>query len=555
MRLNFTRVSLLLAIGTLFLTACGHKKNVPKQREIVKNIKQLDEAIPENITERLNYIAGNKGVMEDAVPVFRLQALESFYEQHSHQPQWSANGVAGAVIDSMLYYIQHAMDAGLLPAFYHGPQLTAAMRQIRIDSLSRKDAALWARVDVMMTDAFMKMANHLHYGIAPRDSVTLRRDASFTDTTLINMLQQALQQKNIATVLNSLEPVHDGYRALKEQLLDFRQKYDGRAWDTLPQSYTDTTGFRQLLFRRLVQGGYLDTTSQVSDSAALKKGVRAFQKEFNLYPDGVAGKKTLQMLNRSVYDWVVQGALNLDRWRKLPDSLPYRYVMVNVPGYEMQVVDSGQVVLQSRVIVGTPGNRTPLLNSVMTNFVMFPYWRVPYSIVFKEMLPAIKKNINYLDEKNLEVIDRHGNAVDPYTIDWNKLNKTHFPYVLRQIDGMDNSLGIMKFNFMNKYSVYLHDTNTRHLFKNAYRALSHGCIRVQQWDSLAMYLIKDDTLRYNMRDSVQTWLDMQEKKQVSLARRIPIYIRYFSAAVKDDKLLFYEDIYGEDKALRRKMGF
>jgi murein L,D-transpeptidase YcbB/YkuD len=539
-------------IGVCILVACGHKKP-PKQQAIVKNIKQLHEAIPENIAERLAYMADNNGVMEDSVRAFSA-ALQFFYSQHHNAPQWSENGVASVNADTMLLLVQQAMDMGLLPVKYHEKALSAAMRQVKTDSNARKDAALWARIDVMMSDAFMKMASHLHFGVAPRDSITLRTDSVFTDLTLAGMLQQALQQKNIGETLHNLEPPHTAYQALKQQLLTLREKYQGLKWDTLPEAYTDTAAFKQRLLNRLVQGAYVDTAGRAGDTALLKDGIKAFQREFNLYPDGVAGKRTRQMLNRSLYDWQVQIALNLDRWRKMPDSLPQRYIMVNVPGYGMEVVDSGQVILRSRVIVGTPGTRTPLLNSRMTNFMMFPYWRVPYSIVFKEMLPAIRKNVNYLAEKNLEVIDRHGEAVDPYSIDWSKLHKGYFPYVLRQMDGEDNSLGIMKFNFMNKYSVYLHDTNNRNLFKNSYRALSHGCVRVQQWDSLAMYLVKDDTLR-NMRDSVRLWLALQEKKQVTLTRRIPIYIRYFSAAVQDEQLLFYEDIYGEDRRLRKKIGY
>jgi murein L,D-transpeptidase YcbB/YkuD len=532
--------------------ACRHKKP-PRQQVIVKNIKQLHEAIPENIAERLSYMSDNNGVMEDSVPAFST-ALQFFYGQHNNAPQWSSNGVASINADTMLSLVQHAMDAGLLPEKYHGPALTAAMYQLRKDTNARKDAALLARMDVMMSDAFMKMASHLRFGVGPRDSITLRTDSAFTDITLAGMLQQALQQKNISETLHNLEPTHVAYVALRQQMKVLREKYEGLRWDTIPENYTDTTAFKQQLLNRLVQGAYVDTSGRPGDTTLLKEGVKAFQREFNLYPDGVAGKKTRQMLNRSLYDWQVQLALNLDRWRKMPDSLPDRYLLVNVPAYRMVVVDSGEVVLQSRVIVGTPGTRTPLLNSRMTNFMMFPYWRVPYSIVFKEMLPAIRKNINYLAEKNLEVIDRNGNAVDPFTIDWTKLHKGHFPYVLRQMDGEDNSLGIMKFNFINKYSVYLHDTNNRGLFRNTYRALSHGCVRVQEWDSLAMYLVKDDTLR-NMRDSVRLWLAMQEKKQVNFTHRLPIYIRYFSADVQDDHLLFYEDIYGEDKRLRKKIGY
>jgi len=549
---KFITQHLLLLAGVCLMVACRHKKP-PRQQVIVKNVKELHEAIPENIAERLSYMSDNNGIMEDSVPAASA-ALQFFYGQHKNVAQWSDNGIASSNADTMLYLVQHAMDAGLLPERYHGGALSAAMYQIKTDSNARKDAALWAKVDVMMSDAFMKMASHLHFGVAPRDSITLRTDSVFTDVSLAGMLQQALQQKNISETLHKLEPTHSAYLTLKQQMLVFREKYQGLRWDTIPENYTDTLAFKQQLLNRLVQGAYVDTSGRPGDTTLLKDGVKAFQREFNLYPDGVAGKKTRQMLNRSLYDWQVQVALNLDRWRKMPDSMPNRYILVNVPAYQLNVVDSGEVVLQSRVIVGAPRTRTPLLNSRMANFMMFPYWRVPYSIVFKEMLPAIRKNINYLADKNLEVIDRDGNAVDPYTIDWNKLGKGHFPYVLRQMDGVDNSLGIMKFNFMNKYSVYLHDTNSRGLFKNNYRALSHGCVRVQEWDSLAMYLIQDDTLRHT-RDSVRLWLAMQEKKQVNFSRRVPIYIRYFSADVQDDHLLFYEDIYGEDKRLRKIIGY
>jgi murein L,D-transpeptidase YcbB/YkuD len=190
----------------------------------------------------------------------------------------------------------------------------------------------------------------------------------------------------------------------------------------------------------------------------------------------------------------------------------------------------------------------------MTNFMMYPYWRVPYSIVFKEMLPAIQKNIGYLASKNLEVIDKDGNTVDPSTINWSKLSKGHFPYVLRQMDGLDNSLGIMKFNFRNKYSVYLHDTNNRGLFKNSMRAMSHGCVRVQQWDSLAQFLVRTDTLSHK-GDSVRAWLAREEKRQVDLPKHIPIYLRYFTAEGQNGTLVFFDDIYGEDRILKKHMHF
>ncbi len=553
--------NLLSGLVVLCLFACGHKKSAPKQKVIVENIRDLDEVVKENIGERLSFIADNGGLMEDSVPVLRLSALQYFYQQGGQMDRWSAKGVPAEGVNAMLTEIREAIRVGLLPDKYHAKMLTEALQQVQSDPGAQKDAALWARVDVMMTDAFMKMATHLHYGIAARDSITLRKDSLYSDTVLVTMLQDALKEKDISGALHALEPVHAGYLALKEGVAAFKEKYDGHTWDTLPLNYTDTTAFKVLLTNRLVQGGYVDTAGLekdadglLTDTTLLKKGVKKFQQEFNIYADGIAGKRTVAALNRPAADWLIQAAVNMERWRKLPDSMPRQYIMVNIPGYTMQVIDSGEVKIASRVIVGTPRNRTPVLNSVMTNFILYPYWRVPYSIVFKEMLPAIKKDVGYLAQKNLEVIDHHGNVVDPYTIDWTKLGKGHFPYVLRQMDGLDNSLGIMKFNFQNKYSVYLHDTNNRGLFKNSFRAMSHGCVRVQQWDSLAMYLVREDTVRHP-RDSIKAWISREEKKQVNLARRIPIYLRYFTAEGKEGTLLFHDDIYGEDKILRKQMGY
>lgn len=548
-------ISLLCGSGVcLLLASCVNKKKhtAPKQKQIVANIRQLDEVISDNITERLSALKDNDGELEDSLQAFRPAAIQEFYGQDKPSGQWSKNGVASPAADSMLMMIQQAEDAGLLPAQYHEPALTAAWTQLHNDAAAQKDAALWAKVDVLMTDAFMRMASDLKFGVAPRDSITLRKDSTFTDTQLISRLKQALSDNSITSSLHTLEPTHAGYLALKEGIQSFKSKYGHYHWDTLPLNYTDTLAFKQLVINRLVQSGHLDTTGRGADTSLLKAGVKAFQKEFNIYPDGVAGRRTVVALNRSMHDWVMQAAVNMDRWRKLPDTLPTQYIMVNVPGYLLRVVDSGEVKLESRVIVGAPRTRTPLLNSYMTNFMMYPYWRVPYSIVFKEMLPAIKKNVNYLASKNLEVIDKDGNAVDPASIDWSKLSKGHFPYVLRQMDGIDNSLGIMKFNFRNKYSVYLHDTNNRGLFKNSMRAMSHGCVRVQQWDSLAQFLVRADSIRHS-GDSVRVWLAREEKKQVDLPKHIPIYLRYFTAEGQNGELVFYDDIYGEDKVMRKKM--
>ncbi|MBO9155075.1 murein L,D-transpeptidase [Chitinophaga sp. GCM10012297] len=548
--MNYLKTGWVLLL-IMTAAACGRKKGQPRQQEIVQNIRQLDEVVPEQVRERLEYVAGNEGVMEDSVPAFRLAALQYAYSEGKGAALWSKNGQAAQVTDSMMQWINAAGNYGLNPAHYHARALNDVQNHFRAGKDAQKDAALWAKMDVLLTDAFFKMSYHLHYGVAPRDSVTLRKDSLLSDTVLANLLQTALQNGNISAVLQQQEPFHPGYVALKEGVQQFSLQFGGMHWDTLPQQYYDTLLFKQQLAARLIQTGQLDSTGfTVTDSVKLKNAVRKFQKEFNIYPDGVAGKRTIQLLNKQPQDWLLQAALNLDRWRKLPDTLPGRYLLVNIPAFRLNVMEDTASVVESRVIVGTPRTRTPILNSVMTNFVLYPYWRVPYSIVFKEMLPQIKKNVGYLAEKNLEVVDRHGNVVSPDSVNWSKLGRNHFPYVLRQMDGLDNSLGILKFNFANKFSVYLHDTNNRSLFSNSNRALSHGCVRVQAWDSLAMYMIRNDP-RPEMRDSVRAWLDNEEQRVYSMTNRLPIYIRYFTAEMREGRLQFYEDVYGEDKTLEK----
>lgn len=542
----------ILLIIIIAIAACGRKKGQPRQQEIVKYLRQLDEVVPEQIAERLEYIAGNEGAMEDSIAVFRLSALQYVYQQNNGAARWSKDGKANAAVTSMMAWITAADDYGLVKAHYHTDPLRNSVLQLQTDNKSLRDAALWAKMDVFLTDAFLRMAYQLHYGIAPRDSITLRTDSLLSDTVLAGLLQQALQKGDVAGILQQQEPIHPGYKQLKEGIQLYKQQYGNRHWDTLPQTYTDTLLFRHQLGMRLLQSGHLDTTGVgLTDSVALKKAVKAFQNEFNMYPDGVAGKRTIQVLNKQPADWILQAGINLDRWRKLPDTLPQRYLLVNIPAFRLNVIENGDsTMVESRVIVGNPRTRTPVLNSVMTNFVLYPYWRVPYSIVFKEMLPQIKKNVNYLAEKNLEIVDHNGNVISPDSIDWSRLGRNYFPYVLRQMDGLDNSLGIMKFNFNNKFSVYLHDTNNRSLFSNSNRALSHGCVRVQQWDSLAMYMVRNDP-KPHMRDSVRTWLQREEQKHYFLSQRIPIYIRYFTAELKNKKMQFYEDVYGEDKILMK----
>jgi murein L,D-transpeptidase YcbB/YkuD len=186
-------------------------------------------------------------------------------------------------------------------------------------------------------------------------------------------------------------------------------------------------------------------------------------------------------------------------------------------------------------------------------FIIYPFWTVPYSIATKELLPILKRDTSYLRRKNFEVLDRNNIVVDPKTINWKKYSKTYFPWKLRQRIGDENSLGILKFNFENKYGVYLHDTDNRRLFGREMRSLSHGCVRLEKFLDFAQFLIREDSVKYPV-DSLHADLLTEKQKYVYVRKPIPIYIRYFSAeADAHGGLYFFIDIYRKDEILKKEL--
>lgn len=237
--------------------------------------------------------------------------------------------------------------------------------------------------------------------------------------------------------------------------------------------------------------------------------------------------------------------INMERWRWQTKPMPDRYVTVNMPSFMLKIVEQDSVFLSSKVIVGKKETPTPELESVIRSFIIYPYWHVPRSIV-KEILPGIQADSLYLRKHNYEVLDRNGKVVDASTLDWPSFSENNFPYVLRQREGSENTMGVIKFVFNNNYGIYLHDTNARGLFWRDKRALSHGCIRVHKAVALAHYLARDDDTYVGPEDLDQ-YLLVQHKMTVNVVKPIPVLLQYFTASVEQGKAVFYDDIYGKDQ--------
>ncbi|HSB91746.1 MAG TPA: L,D-transpeptidase family protein, partial [Flavitalea sp.] len=398
---------------------------------------------------------------------------------------------------------------------------------------------------------FLSMIHDLRVGRLPKDSLSVNKDSLLTDTFYADRINEFVRTGQMQQIADALEPIYPGYQALKAGLSQFLDSVEFAPITYINYPANDSIKLYQQLQKRFVELNLIGSESLDVDTTMWKKYIGDYQAANKMKVTGRLNENTVNRLNATPWERFKQIAITLDKYKQLPDSMPVSYVMVNIPNFRLKVYDCDTIAFESRVVVGTPATRTPELSSEVSNFITYPQWTVPYSIVFKEMLPKIQKSVEYLQQQNLMVVDRYDSIIDPTTINWAKLNKSNFPYTLKQRQGDDNSLGVIKFNFRNKYSVYLHDTNARYMFQRSARALSHGCVRVQQWQKFADYLIRNDTVKYN-RDSLISWIDRKEKKLVQGFQRVPIFIRYYSCEGLNDRVVFHDDVYGTDKYLREK---
>jgi L,D-transpeptidase YcbB len=542
----------VLMVSLVFVGCHAAEKEKPKEKDIVETPERFEIGLTRNIKTALAFIMSNKGRLNDTVVVVADTLVNKLYEKKDFAPIWCGLQTWLPAGDSLFSFIEHAREYGLFPSDYHYRALNGIRQKIATDTMAQKDAAIWSRAELMLSDAFFLICHDLKKGHLPYDSVTLRTDTLLGDDYYLAVFDQLQQSGSVTNVFHTLEPKHRGYDSLKVGLkyfLDSIQTFKRYTYINYPDK--DSARLYNLLQRRLFEEDIAPSPSQTMDTAAWRQAISQYQTAMGIKVTGRINENTVGKLNNTNWEKFKRIAITLDRYKLLPDSLPATYIWVNLPSFAMRVIDADTVVMESRVIVGQPKTRTPLLTSAVSNFITYPQWTVPYSIIFKEMLPQIRKSTDYLRKQNLMVVDNNDSIIHPDSVKWYKLSKNYFPYLLKQRQGDDNSLGVLKFNFPNKYSVYLHDTNVRWLFGNNNRALSHGCVRVKDFLKLADFLVRNDTLRYHP-DTLRNWIKRQEKHVVSGFKRVPIFIRYFSCEGKGGKLKFYDDIYGEDKLLRER---
>ena len=463
---------------------------------------------------------------------------------------WVGSRVAEARTEALLKAIRAAEEHGLQPAWY-------GLNDIERTLASGSDRD---RIEKIVGDAFVAYASDLSTGRVRANRIDANIDIQQRKVERPELLKAAADAPDFAAWLAALAPKGD-YPALQKTLLQLRQKRAASTFTPLPEGgwlKPNMVDSRVPLLRvRLAEleltvpppAGPLDLYDET-----LVALVKSYQETKGLTVDGVIGAKTTQSLNTSIDDRIEQVVVNLERRRWLPEDLGRRHVFVNTGDYSMVFVDGGQRVFESLVIVGTPKDPSPEIQSEMRGFQTNPHWTVPQSISGEEYLPQLRRNPNVLAGTGFKIFANWSDdtEVDPASVDWNAIHPKAFPYRIRQDPGGGNALGYIFFPFVNKYGIYMHDTASRWLFTEGSRNFSHGCIRLQ---NPLEFVEKVFGGRNGFdKERVRGAINAGQQMHYGFPDPVTLYVTYRTVtATADGTATFRDDVYGRDKRVAREM--
>ncbi|HHL3255953.1 MULTISPECIES: L,D-transpeptidase [Citrobacter] len=477
-------------------------------------------------------------------PVYMSQ-LELLYAAREMKPMWENRDA----VKAFQQQLAEVAIAGFQPQF---TTWVALLTDPAVTGQAR---------DIVLSDAMM---GYLHFiaNIPVKGNRWLYSDKPYALTTppisVINQWQVALDNGQLTSFVASLAPQHPQYAAMHESLL--KLVGDTRPWPQLTSTATlrpgewskDIPALREILRRTGMLESVVSTAAKEGRSAydrELVDAVKRFQTWQGLGADGAIGPATRDWLNVTPAQRAGVLALNIQRLRLLPGTLSTG-IMVNIPAYSLVYYQNGNQVLASRVIVGRPDRKTPMMSSALNNVVVNPPWNVPPTLARKDILPKVWNDPGYLERHGYTVM-RGWNSketIDPWQVDWATITASNLPFRFQQAPGARNSLGRYKFNMPSSDAIYLHDTPNHTLFQKDSRALSSGCVRVNKASELANMLLQDA----GWNDTrISDALKQGDTRYVNIRQNIPVNLYYLTAFVgPDGRTQYRTDIYNYDQTAR-----
>ncbi|MBE0482970.1 MAG: L,D-transpeptidase family protein [Bacterioplanes sp.] len=514
------------------------------------------------------------------------RAIEPFYLRRDYQPVWMNSFELTPAAKELLQVLRETAADDWR---HYGYELPILERETnRLSNIPKQATA----VEVLLTDAFVTFAKQaLNAELLPdtneADHPSIRRvnigsTAQYvTDEHVVDILNDAVRRDQLDHLISQLKPTHPGYLRLRNELNRYRAIADSGLWRELPRDMTLQPQQRHAhipqLRWMLAQYGDLQesrvlswlftpqqpswTPEQDIDEAqidlnqadylydnALVLAIKRFQQRHNLTATGEIDDVTLRLLNVTPYQMTQRIALNMKRWRHLPRELGQRHVMVNMADYRLQLISGNTIELDMKVIIGNEQRRTPVMVDSISTLELAPTWAVPRRIAVNSILPRVRRNPDYLEQNNYQLVANE-NGVERYVssrdVDWSKMNARNFPYRIIQSAGPHNALGGIKFIMPNDQDIYLHDTSQPQLFSLDKRAISSGCVRVEQPNLLAEKLLRGHQGWH--RPHIDRAIEQGRTTRIRLQEDIPVYLMYWTTWVDDNGTLqIREDIYKRD---------
>ena len=479
-------------------------------------------------------------------------ALAQFYTGRMGQTLWVSKDGFNAAAENVFAVLAKADDWGLSASDYKIPRLA----KIGSGEFHEDDLA---EAEIKLSLVAMEYARHARGDRIDEPSVQLssyldRKPQLIERPKLLDALAAA---PSPGDYLRGLHPKHEQFERLRQQLVAFRAKGGEPDFEKIPDGPKITPGKVHwqvgLVRRRLkIATSAADANNATADEnfydAALAQAIEQFKSKNQIEPVNAtitsALRKALNTSNRISEEMLLA---NMEQWRWMPEDLGATHILVNIPEFLVRVVKNGNILHEERIVVGKQETQTPIFSNMMRTIVFQPPWNVPESIKVNELLPGLRSGNNPIEKQGL-VLERNGRQLSAWDVDWNTANIRE--YHIFQPPGDANVLGIVKFLFPNKHSVYLHDTPSKRLFEEKVRTFSHGCMRVRNPVQLAEAIMAEDK-GWDKSQVNELITSGPEDNSVSLDKPLPVHVTYFTAWVADNgELKTFADVYGHEQRVK-----
>ncbi|MDE9480899.1 L,D-transpeptidase [Xenorhabdus bovienii] len=477
-------------------------------------------------------------------PIF-IDRLATLYAVNKMKPLWQDKNTVQQ-FEQQLFELSLA---GVQPQF--GKWLTQ-LHSAELSDMGR---------DIILSDAMLGYLHFVNNVKKKGDSWLYSKNSYKLDlppSDLIDKWQQHITDNHVFSYITALSPDNPMYKNMRKEML--KQLADKQPWSEFSMKGTLRPGQNSesvvMLREILIRSDTLDSSIVKPENKVYNKelvaAVKSFQALHGLSADGVIGQSTKVWLNTTPQTRARIMALNIQRLRIIPGNIPTS-ILVNIPNYSLFYYLDGKEVLNSKVVVGRPSRKTPIMSSELNNVVINPPWTVPTSMTRKDIAPRAMRDPSYFRSRGYTVFSSWSNdakVIDPSSINWEVTTPNNFPYRIRQAPGPTNSLGRFKFNMPNSEAIYLHDTPNQASFGREMRAVSSGCVRVNKAPELANMLLGNAGWNKDrVSNSLKTWTTAY----VNIPKKIPVFLYYQTAWVDKGGVPQYRaDIYDYDMSAREQ---